>query len=184
MSEIRDMCEYVFLGFLLEQIRFACKFHQIVVIYDNYLEWPIKECERVRRAKSITPVEYPLLAEDDNIPVEMDLFWASTKNKELFEVLSRNYFVGLASKEGAKIVSSGYVDDGYGTYPCVNFQNENTERCEGLKSYTEEADESIIPHIAQAAKDECQRALFITNDTDVFVLLLHYMDEFENCGVK
>ena len=29
-----------------------------------------------------------------------------------------------------------------------------------------------------------QRALVLANDTDVFVLLLHYMDEFENCGIK
>ena len=103
------------LDFLFEQIRFACKSHQIDVIYDSYLEFSTKECEIVRGAKSITLVEYALLAAEANIPVEMDLFWASNKNKELLEVLSRNYFVGLASKQGVKTVLSGYVDDGYGT---------------------------------------------------------------------
>ena len=44
----------------------------------------------------------------------MDRFWASNKNKVLLEVLCRNYFVGLTSKQGVKIVLSGYVDDGYG----------------------------------------------------------------------
>ena len=102
------------LDFLFEQIWFACKSHQIDVIYNSYLEFSIKECEIVRGAKSITPVEYALLAADANIPVEIDLFWASNKNKELLEVLSRNYFVGLASKQGVKTVLSRYVDDGYG----------------------------------------------------------------------
>ena len=43
---------------LFQEIRFACKSHQINVLYDSYLESSIKECERVKRAKSVTPVEY------------------------------------------------------------------------------------------------------------------------------
>ena len=85
---------------------------------------------------------------DTNIPVEMDRFWTSNKNKELYEVLSRNYFASLALK--------GYIDNGYGAYPCVKVQDGKTEPCEGLKSYIEEADERIILHIAQAAKDAYQ----------------------------
>ena len=114
---------------LFEQIRFACKSHQNDVICDSYLESSIKECERVRKAKSITPVEYALLTADTNIPVEMDWFWAIKKSKELLEVLSRNYFVGLASKQGVKIVLSGYVDDGCGAYPCLEVPDGNTEPC-------------------------------------------------------
>ena len=38
----------------------------------------------------------------------MDRFWRSNKYKELLEVLSRNYFVSLALKQGLKIVFSGY----------------------------------------------------------------------------
>ena len=86
----------------------------------------------------------------------MDRFWTSSKNKELYEVLSRNSFVSLASKQGVKIVLKGYIDDGYGAYPCVKVQDGNTEPCEGLKSYIEEVDERIILHIAQAAKDGYQ----------------------------
>ena len=54
---------------LFEQIRFACKSHQFDVIYNGYLESSIKGCERVRRAKSIAPVEYTLLTTDSDIPV-------------------------------------------------------------------------------------------------------------------
>ena len=54
---------------LFEQIQFACKSHQFDVIYDSYLESPIKGCERVRRAKSIAPVEYTLLMAATNILV-------------------------------------------------------------------------------------------------------------------
>ena len=87
-------------------------------------------------------------------------------------------------KQGVKIVLTGYVDDGYGVYPCVKVQDENTESCAGLEPYIEEADERMIPYIAQVAEDGYQRAIFLANDTDIFVLLLHYMDEFENCGIQ
>ena len=63
----------------------------------------------------------------------MDRFWARNKNKELIKVSSRNCFVGLASKQGITVALSGYVDDGYGAYPCVKVQERNTEPCEGLK---------------------------------------------------
>ena len=43
---------------IFEEIQFACKSHSIDVLYYSYLESSIKECERVRRAKSVTPVEY------------------------------------------------------------------------------------------------------------------------------
>ena len=77
----------------------------------------------------------------------------------------------MASKQGAKIVSTGYVDDVYGAYPCVKVQHENTEPCKGLKSYIGKKDEIIIPLINQAEKDGYQRALALENDTDVFLLL-------------
>ena len=72
----------------------------------------------------------------------------------------------------------------YQAYPFVKVRDGNTELCEGLKSYIKEADERIVPHIDQAAKSGYQRALVLANDTEIFLLLLHYMDEFENCGVK
>ena len=72
----------------------------------------------------------------------------------------------------------------YQAYPFVKVRDGNTEPCEGLKSYIKEADERIVPHIDQAAKSGYQRALVLANDTEIFLLLLHYMDEFENCGVK
>ena len=81
-------------------------------------------------------------------------------------------------------VPKGVWQSWYGAYPCVKVQDGNTEPGEGLKSNIDEADRRIIPHKAQAAKDGYQRALVLANDTDVFVLLLHYMDEFENCATK
>ena len=72
----------------------------------------------------------------------------------------------------------------YRAYPFVKVRDGNTEPCERLKSYIKEADERIIPHINQAAKSGYQRALALANDAIVFLLLLHYMHEFENCGIK
>ena len=58
----------------------------------------------------------------------------------------------MASKQGVKIVLTGYVDDGYEAYPCVKVQRENTKPCEGLKSYVGKNDGIIIPRINQLQK--------------------------------
>ena len=78
------------LNSLLQQIQFSCKSHLSDVIYDSYLESSAKKCERVKRAKSRIPLQFVLLTADTNIPVEMDQFKASNKNKELLQVFSRN----------------------------------------------------------------------------------------------
>ena len=58
-------------------------------------------------------MEYALLTADTNITLEMDRFWASRKNKELLEILSRNNFVGLTLKQvDMSMMGSGYS---YGT---------------------------------------------------------------------
>ena len=62
-----------------EPIQFASKSHQIDAVYDSYLKSSINECKRVRRAKPMTPVEYPRLTAHTNIPVEKDQFWATNK---------------------------------------------------------------------------------------------------------
>ena len=55
---------------------------QIDIIYDSYLENSIKECERIRRSRDCEPLEFVNLKATSPIPVQIDRFWASGKNKE------------------------------------------------------------------------------------------------------
>ena len=50
--------------------------------------------------------------------------------------------------------------------------------------YIEEADTHIIPHINEALSTEFTRFVVKSNNTDVFVLLLHYTYRFKERGLK
>ena len=165
---------------LFEQMLFACESRKIDVIYDSYLESSVKECQRVSIAQYITRVEDAVLTVDTNISSETGRFWTTNKNRYYLEI---KLLIWL-QKHGVKIILSGYVDNGNGAYSCGKAPDGNTEPCKGLKSYTDETDERIINDIAKAAKDGYQRALILANVTHVLVLLLHYMDGFEKCGIK
>ena len=125
-------------------------------------------------------MEDAVLTVDTNISSETGRFWTTNKNRYYLEI---KLLIWL-QKHGVKIILSGYVDNGNGAYSCGKAPDGNTEPCKGLKSYTDETDERIINYIAKAAKDGYQRALILANVTHVLVLLLHYMDGFEKCGIK
>ena len=55
---------------------------QIDIIYDSYLENSTKESERIRRSRDCEPLEFVNLKATSPIPVQIDRFWASGKNKE------------------------------------------------------------------------------------------------------
>ena len=53
-----------------------------------------------------------------------------------------------------------------------------------LESKIEEADGRMVPHIAKAADNGFKRVIVLCNDTDVDVLMVHYMDKFLQLGLK
>ena len=52
---------------------------EIDIVYDNYVEDSIKECERIRRRSSIEPLEFVNVKTKTPIPVQMDRFWVCGK---------------------------------------------------------------------------------------------------------
>ena len=75
--------------------------------------------ERIRRAKLVEPLSFANLTEDTQIPVQIDRFWACSKNKEKLQVLSRNFFIKLSEKLQVKLVLSGYDNDASGIQDCA-----------------------------------------------------------------
>ena len=118
------------------------------------------------------------------IPGQVDSFWACSKNKDRLEILSRDYFIQVSTTMNVTIVLSGYVDDASGEQNCIqSFKGIYSQRPE-LDLPIEEADGRIIPHLAKAVEDGHQRAVVLANDADVFILLIHYMNEFMSRGLK
>ena len=54
----------------------------------------------------------------------------------------------------------------------------------GTNSAIEEADGRMVPHIAKAADYGMERVVILSNDTDVVVLMIHYMNRFLSRGLK
>ena len=161
----------------------TCTFQQFDIIYDSYIERSLNECERQRRA-STDMIEYLDIDLSTPIPVQMDKFWGSSRNKEKIQQLSREFFQDIAIHEKVDVILSGYVSSGNEVHSCCKvtaggiIDNEAS-----LLSEIEEADSRIIPHISNAAKGEHRRVVVISNDTDVIALLLFYAETFRQTGM-
>ena len=69
------------------------KFDTIHIVYDSYIGDSIKEAKCIRRAKESDPVEYIDLSLQSQLPVQLDRFWACSRNKEKIQALSRTFSV-------------------------------------------------------------------------------------------
>ena len=56
----------------------SCYVH---LVLDSYIEFSLKECERMRRC-DVTPVDLVGMNAETLIPQQLDKFWASDKNKQ------------------------------------------------------------------------------------------------------
>ena len=65
--------------------------NQIDIVFNSYVENSIKESTRASRSNAVEPVEYVNILLESSPPVEVDRFWASSKNKEELQILSREF---------------------------------------------------------------------------------------------
>ena len=106
--------------------KFSSKEYHIV--YDSYLEASIKECERIRRRRKYEPLEFMNLSLSTPIPVQIERFWSSGRNKKKLQYLSREYYIQRSAKYNQKIILSGYVNDENGIQPCQEALNGTINR--------------------------------------------------------
>ena len=148
--------------------------NQIDVVFDSYIENSIKESTRASRSNDVEPTECVNLLLELPSPVEPKRFWASSKNKEELQILSREFFKQKAEEMKLTLVLSGYVTDAGGIQDCVMFKAGRMVTKEKLKSSIEEADSRLIQDLIEAAKCEIQGVVVISNDTDAVVYCLTY----------
>ena len=86
--------------------------NQIVIVFDSYIENPIKESTRTSHSNDVEPIEYVNLLLESPPPAELEKFWAFSKNKEELQILSREFFKQKAEETNLTLVLSGYVTDG------------------------------------------------------------------------
>ncbi|NQY43710.1 MAG: hypothetical protein HRT87_10240 [Legionellales bacterium] len=159
-------------------IKSTCKFQRLDIVFDSYIEQSTKEGERMSRYLGEP------LGETTKIPVQVDRFWASPKNKEMFQSLCHSYLSKKAEQEKVNIVLSGYVRSTNDLVSCLDYLPDGgyMEKLD-LNSYIEEADMRIVPHINEAIKCKFTRIVLISNDSDVVCLINYYMSRFQQNGL-
>ena len=115
-------------------------------------------------------------------PLEIDSFWGSSSNKQNLQLYIRKTIVSDPCKLSAKtIILSGEGTDAENRIPCTYGGGE------GINDHDrdlEGADLRIIPHILYAIKKGSTQIVILWNDTDVLLLVLHYLEKYKKKGVK
>ena len=134
----------------------------------------IKEGERKRRLAG-QPLELVVIQEDTRIPVQRDQFWSSSSNKEKVQDLCRSSFTRQAIEAGIQLVLSGYVSCEDKIMNCTRILSDRKSVIvPELNSKIEEVDQRLIPYIHFSISQGAKQSVVISNDTDLFALLIHY----------
>ena len=120
------------------------------------------------------------------IPSQMERFWACDRNKENLQLISRSFFIENASENSKCLTLSGIIGDS-DTCNCIlyiQYKDGITSNKENLDKPVEEAHLRITPHIEDSMQSKNTRIVLLSNDTDVLVLLLYFMQYFFSVGLK
>ena len=144
----------------------------VYLIFDRYYEYSIKSVTRDVRETVVSRKHQLLLS--TKLPAQ-NVVLSSIENKKqlnrlLCEELSRDRLFHLRSTEKHKLVVTG--ED-----PCpIEIQMEERRERHDLENQQEEADTIIVQQVLRCAR-EAQSITVVSDDTDVFVLLLHHYHE-------
>jgi hypothetical protein len=176
LSTFADLCKSV-----ISMIRKnAVNADRIDLVFDSYEEGTIKDAERERRNKT-HPIEVATIDSKTALPVEMDRFWSSNKNKLHLESLIHKTMVETAQEqEVAREVIVGKVADN----PSVRVAGGEVTATPELDLELEEADTLLVLHAAHAVEAGASRIVVLTSDTDVVVLMVHFCHQLQHQGLQ
>ncbi len=149
-------------------------------VLDSYIEMSLKEGERMRRADLTTGIKVISMDKETPIPQQLDKFWASKENKQNLQELVRDMVYNRNYGNIRYIASSVVVDEEVlPAYACGG------EDIADLANWIEEADARVVSHVEWAVRvKHCKRVVVVSNDTDTFGLLLHYIPYLQTLGLK
>ena len=126
-----------------------------------------------------------VIQEDTMIPVQRDLFWSSSCNKEKVQELCRSSFTRLTIEAGIQLVLSRYVSCEDKVTNCIRLSSDRKSVMKPeLNAKNEEADQRFVPHIRYSISQGAKESIVISNDTDVFALLISRLPDFLGLGLQ
>lgn len=164
---------------VIEYAKISSSFAQrIDFVFDSYDVHSIKDCERNRRSKQ-TPLELSEVLGNTLLPVDMNMFWASSKNKLKLQFLLHEEI--LVSIKNSQQVVASEIKQGKSCQSTTNgFVHEMPE----LHSQLQEADERILLHISNSLKNGINCVVVHSPDSDVIILLLCHFSHFQTNGLN
>jgi hypothetical protein len=152
-------------------------------VFDSYIEQSLKEGERERR-RNADPMELIKIKQETLIPVQMDRFWSSGKNKEMLQFAAATSFIEKAKMTNFTTVLSGTITGDNDSRDALIVMNKEVQTCSDLRTFVEEADSRIIIHLFHAVQSGITCLIVLSNDTDVVVLILRYIFEHFSNGLQ
>ena len=169
MSKIRRMPldEYSTLGELVDAVvRSAAAFCEAIVylhfLLDSYIEFSLKEPERLRRNDGEDGIDVVNMSADSSTPKQPELFWASVENKRSIQRLCREIIFNKKSDRPSMYVSS--VIENNEILPALQ-ANGDPNGVPELSNWIEEADSQVIIHVNHSVLEhKCKRIVVLSND--------------------
>ena len=112
------------------------------------------------------------------IPEQIKKLWAGELNKEIFKKFQDVFFI-----INQQIILNGYLSNKNDSSKCIQIINGVTNERPDLDNHIEEADMRIIPYIVKSIESGLKNVVVVSNDTDIYVLLLHYTPQFIKSGL-
>ena len=116
----------------------------------------------------------------------MERFWACDRSKENLQLISRSFFIENASENSKCLTLRSIIGDSdtCNGIQYIQYKDSITSNKENLDKPIEEAALRIIPHIEDSVQSKNTRIVLLSNDTDVLVLLLYFLQYFTSIGLK
>lgn len=155
----------------------TCK--RIDVVFDIYELGSIKDIERMRRRK-VDPIEVFINRNDTPLPVDIERFWASSKNKERLQEFFIKWLIHKVTQGTENVSISIYLGGSHedDLFKCMRISSQTVADVPTLHCQHNEADDRMLLHINHAICTESfKRVVVASPDTDVLVCLLYHFSE-------
>ena len=150
-------------------------------IRDSYVEFSLKEAERLKRKGETDELEILNMKSDTPTPKQEDKFWASERSKTNLLVFACDF---ILQANNLFLICSFTVSGCVRDNESISAQTVDLLIPE-LNSYIEEADQRVINHINHITNEErVYKIILLSNDADTLAHVLRYMHGWTRTGLK
>ena len=180
--ETKTFGEFVhnFLNFVKNSAHGASR---VDLVFDSYLDKTIKDSERKRRART-SAVELNKVERETPLPVQIEKFWPSSKNKANLETLIHQDAMLYPWNGNIEVLVSAFDLMHGKSLQSFKLLNKLVVRTPDLDVNIEEADLRLVLHAFHATRQGFKRVIILSQDTDVLILFLYNWKSLASFGLK